>query len=505
MADDAPTPSDGYSDNDQAIETESMDHCRLLDSFPLNEAELERLLAIRDRVADVDCSLTSIMSRPDATSTFVESCILPELFLGEFFKTAVSTAFVVGAPPDQIEKWTYLEAMVTCLGRRGPRYLNDTVFSYCRSDDGNDTVRTEKALNLIYRIVLACHFLCVGLPESKVTVETPSSWVSSLSTERTSRRDFLEWISRAMPFMYNAASTMFHCILFSPHHSNFQPGAFSLPQLDAATLLWTHPWEPLPVSIACHSYSTGGQVNFTSTLFFLIVLRGSKTNVFLASQWRRLYSSNEDSFSFRAFANALIGYNGPTVILIKSTMGDTLGFYSNAVWKYSSCWYGGDADSFLFCSQPLGFFHPTGRGKTYQYLCLPSSHRERDLKGLAIGGISADCPRLHLTESLEHCRASAVDATYECGPLLSDDLESHFDVDILEAFAVNASESAYKNYRRSGDLQVAVREASRKQAAKVDRGQFLDDFVAGAFLNKGFEHREHSSGRLDFNRDGCQR
>ena len=96
-----------------------------------------------------------------------------------------------------------------------------------------------------------------------------------------------------------------------------------------------------------------------------------------------------------------------------------------------------------------------------------------------------------------------MDATFENGPLLSDELDSHFDVDILEAFAVNASESAYKNYRKSGDLQVAVHEATRKQAAKVDRGQFLDDFVAGAFLNKGFEHREHISGRSEFRKDGC--
>lgn len=97
-----------------------------------------------------------------------------------------------------------------------------------------------------------------------------------------------------------------------------------------------------------------------------------------------------------------------------------------------------------------------------------------------------------------------MDATFENGPLLSDELQSHFDVDLLEAFAVNASESAYRNHRKSGDLQVAVHEATRKHAAKVDRGQFVDDFVAGAFLNKGFKHREHTSGRLDFKDDGAR-
>ena len=218
-------------------------------------------------------------------------------------------------------------------------------------------------------------------------------------------------------------------------------------------------------------------------------------------KWRRLYSSNEDSFSFRAFANSLIGYKGPTVILIKSTSGDVFGYYSDSVWKFSNHWYGEDADSYLFRLNPLGFFNPTGTGKHHQYLCLPPSHRKRDLKGLAIGGIGPDYPRLHLTESLERCRASAVDSTFENGPLLSDELESHFDVDILEVFAVNVSDHAYEDFRKSGELQVAVHEATRKQAAQVDKSQFLDDFVAGAFLNKGFEHREHTNGRHDFRRD----
>ena len=218
-------------------------------------------------------------------------------------------------------------------------------------------------------------------------------------------------------------------------------------------------------------------------------------------KWRRQYSSNEDSFSFRAFANALIGYKGPSVILIKATSGDTFGFYSNSVWKFSNTWYGDDAHSFIFCAHAIRFFHPTGTGKTYQYLCLPPSHRERDLKGLAVGGINANCPRLHLTETLERCLASAVDTTFENGPLLSDDMESYFDVDILEVFAVNVSDDAYRDFQKSGDLQVAIHEATRKKAATVDRTQFIDDFVAGAFLNKGFEHREHTCGRHEFRRD----
>lgn len=184
-----------------------------------------------------------------------------------------------------------------------------------------------------------------------------------------------------------------------------------------------------------------------------------------------------------------------------STTGDAFGFYTDSAWKFSNSWYGNDSECFIFSARPLRFFHPTGVGKMYQYLCLPSSHRENDLKGLAIGGISAACPRIHLTESLEGCRAVAVDSTFESGPILSDDLNSHFDVDILEVFAVGVSDDEYKKFRESGKLQVAVHEATRRQAAIVDRNQFVDDFVAGAFLNKGFEHRAHCDGRLEFKGD----
>ena len=254
-----PGPSDGSSDNDRVIETDKEELCRVLDSFPLSQAELERMLAIKDRLTAADCSFSSVMSNLDAASSFVESCVLPEQFLGKFFRTAVSTVFVIGSPLDQMEKWTYLEATMTCLGRRGSRCVNDLMFSYCGSNDGSDDVRTEKVLNLVYRIVLASHFLRVGLPDTEVAMKTPSAWVSSLSTEYVSRRRFLEWISHFMPFMYTAASTMFHCIFISPHHSNFQPEAFSLPKLDAETLFWTNPWEAIPVSLAC-------QVSVTRTL-----------------------------------------------------------------------------------------------------------------------------------------------------------------------------------------------------------------------------------------------
>ena len=91
-----------------------------------------------------------------------------------------------------------------------------------------------------------------------------------------------------------------------------------------------------------------------------------------------------------------------------------------------------------------------------------------------------------------------MDTTFAPGPLLADNLQGLFDVDLLEVFAVNATRNDYESNRRSGALQVAVHEATRKKAATIDRGQFVEDFAAGAYLNSTFSHRNHATGRYDF-------
>jgi hypothetical protein len=198
----------------------------------------------------------------------------------------------------------------------------------------------------------------------------------------------------------------------------------------------------------------------------------------------------------------LISYKGPTIILIQTTTHDTFGFVTDCPWKFSNHWYGEHADSFLFTMNPFAFYHPTnGIGKAHQYLNLPPSYRSRDLRGLAIGGISQDCPRVHLKESLEDCTASAVDVTFENGPLLHDNMKSHFDVSMLEVFAVNSTEIQYIHYKEHGQQDIALLEAKRLQAARVDKTQFIEDFLAGTVMNDLFKHRSHTSGRHEFNQN----
>ena len=264
-----PTPptSDASAAHDEFQETEKDSFYSILESFPLNEAELEMVLKFWDRLPQGDCSVADALDFTSIMPAFEGSSLVPEHFLGDFLKTAISTVVVVGGAQDQMVKWTYLEAIVTSLGRRGPQCVYNVIFSYCLSNEGSSTVNGEKIVNLIYRIILACHVLSIALPNSQCAPITPSSWLSSLPTETLTRRDFLQWMSGVGPCMYTAVSTIFHRVLFSFDHDNFQPAPFSLPQLHDRTQFWANPWEPFPVSLATHSHRLGGQVSCNGPIF----------------------------------------------------------------------------------------------------------------------------------------------------------------------------------------------------------------------------------------------
>jgi hypothetical protein len=90
---------------------------------------------------------------------------------------------------------------------------------------------------------------------------------------------------------------------------------------------------------------------------------------------------------------------------------------------------------------------------------------------------------------MENCRATPVDVTYESGPILSDDMQAFFDVETLEVWAASIDGERFADHSRKGKLQADIHEATRRKNATVDKKQFVDDFATGAFMNKGFAHR----------------
>ena len=255
----------------------------------------------------------------------------------------------------------------------------------------------------------------------------------------------------------------------------------------------------------------------------------------LGGTWKRLYSSTMgDGLSFHYILSALHGYGGPTVLILGTTpsaehclndgidqRGGTVGFYTTTPWE-ESCQFFGDDDCFLFTLLPgenrVNIIRPTAAGKSkvkrgnYMY-CNPSTMTTTTRKttiagtgadgalyGIGIGGKRSQ-PRLHLTESLEGCRALAFDMTFEDGDLLpGGGAESlyHFDVDALEVWGVGGDGWIKKALL----VRQAMRqkdEANLRKARTVDKTQLLDDFRSG-FLDGGktlFGHADHVTGRTE--------
>lgn len=240
----------------------------------------------------------------------------------------------------------------------------------------------------------------------------------------------------------------------------------------------------------------------------------------LGTKWTRLYSSEDgDGLSFRNLYEKIRGYDGPTVLMVggkpsgsrclgKINQDDrvSLGFFTTDSWIESPDHFGSNDDCFLFSlednqeANDVHFFRPKARSKSssnlgtkrYMY-CHPSSlaksnRRRKDapiktngsVHGIGVGG-TASQPRLHLTESLEECRALAYDHLFDDGDLLSGKCTQslfYFDVDCIEMWGVGGEEwisdalKAQKKEKERNDTNL-------DKARKCDKSQFLNDFENG--------------------------
>jgi hypothetical protein len=244
----------------------------------------------------------------------------------------------------------------------------------------------------------------------------------------------------------------------------------------------------------------------------------------LGGDWRRLYSTDLDGNHFTILQQALIGYHGKTVLLIRCTNnggsgsgdgegGAVFGYYTETPWRISQSWYGAEGDSFLFRLSPVldmygRVYDQSSSASQYAMYLNPTPVTNRNRKaeealaGLAVGGIADHIPRLHLNKDLENCKACSIDLAYQSGPLLDDDWTIFFDIDVLELWAVQVpDDEVFQAGCESGKKQMAIHEAQRIKAAKVvDRSQFLSDLESNEFRIRAkiYSHRDEVRGRHEF-------
>ena len=446
----------------------------LLENFPLSATELNVLLRL------YHTSYTDLKTVVGHDSTLEER--IPEL--KHIFQYAVETVFLVGCQ-DSDERARFLEACVSLCGRRGERFLTESLFSAVEG-------RVAPLTSLVFRLACACHDVAGdgdsvakqrALANSSDEPTTPLSWADMFSTtgggerkEILSRPEWREYVSRYLPSVHKTLSTVFQQYLFG-RNCAYRPCALQLPKPEESlsSLFWNHSTAIIPTQLALMD---------------------------LGGKWRRIFCSELDGLSFRTFHEALIGFCGPTLILIQTNKGEKLGYFTEVPWKSSPVSFTGQGESFLFRLHPeWSVYHAMTTAlpnKYHQVLNPPVAHRKDCLVGLAVGGIASDHPRLHITETLERCKACSVDSVFESGPLLADAEHNFFDVDILEVWSVRVDDAKFYKAKESGKLRAEIREGYRQNAGSVDRAQFLDDFQTGIIPNHLYAHREQARGRVEF-------
>jgi hypothetical protein len=271
--------------------------------------------------------------------------------------------------------------------------------------------------------------------------------------------------------------TFLHLIFFPNKPTPPSRTSFEYPQLSQESFVFGHGNSPQLFSFGCMSAALGGE-------------------------YFRLYTSASDGLSFNRLQNALLGYGGPTLLIIQSGK-STFGAFTASPWKESKDFYG-NHDCFLFrlLPGPIAVYRPTGQSSNFMYCNSFARSRGYDQQAHGIGfGGTVDQPRLFLAESFDDCRASRDDLTFEKGSLLNSNIgagvgnnASSFEIDNVEVWAVGGTEVVKESLQarsRSRD----IRSAAIQKARKVDKAAFLDDFKTGLIESKAFAHRQQIQGR----------
>ena len=289
--------------------------------------------------------------------------------------------------------------------------------------------------------------------------------------------DILEWAEQVAPMFGSILPTFLHLIFFPNKPTPPSRTSFEYPQILQESFVFGHGNSPQLFSFGCMSAALGGE-------------------------YFRLYTSASDGLSFNRLQNALLGYGGPTLVVIQS--GESVfGAFTASPWKESKDFYG-NHDCFLFrlLPGPIAVYRPTGQSSNFMYCNSFARSRGYDQQAHGIGfGGTVEQPRLFLAESFDDCRAARDDLTFEKGSLLNSSIganignnATNFEIDNLEVWAVGGTEVVQESLQarsRSRD----IRSAAIQKARKVDKAAFLDDFKSGMIESKAFAHRQQIQGR----------
>ena len=443
----------------------------------------------------------------------------------------------------------FLEGISVSCGRRGSRASLTKLFMLSCTDRSSKMACAAEVISVAYCLTLAASYLknvanatsnvdwkyfvpqksendTKALVDSLIkSAKKQRQGYSSVSTRNNgddgnvSMDEFIEWAQTTVPMIGSSLPTFFHVLLnfFAPISSDdhgkerrFPPGV---------TPIWI-PSLTVETKTSTSSPASSTFVDPATSLFDLFAL--SCTNISLAAgRWHQLFSSEANGLSCNRLMHSILGYGGPTLILIRGK-GDagSFGAYTCTPWSQESASFYGNSDCFLFrlCPEPFAVYRPKGGGgnssggiepfgtttssekdETRNFQYFNPEARSKGYDGLAHGvgfGGSPELPRLYIDETLDGSCARADDLTFDNGPLLSGNSATNgsFEVEALEAYGVGSSQLIEEAlFARDGQREDVAKRI--RQAMKGAKGQFLEDFQSGLVGSKLFQHRNEMRGR----------
>lgn len=153
--------------------------------------------------------------------------------------------------------------------------------------------------------------------------------------ELVSAEDVAEWGEQMVPMFAAPVSSLMHQLFFPHRPPPSTRSSFEFPRISSESTFFDGPASPLLFSFSCMSPSLSGEVrllldhrkcdkksakNSVTTCCFPHLL-----TFFLLFpspwpyQYYRLYTSASDGLSFNRLQNSLLGYGGPTLLIIRAT------------------------------------------------------------------------------------------------------------------------------------------------------------------------------------------
>ncbi len=282
------------------------------------------------------------------------------------------------------------------------------------------------------------------------------------------------------------------CNQYFPNHNSLLQ-SYYMAKLGMPQSLSFHPFEP-PLCM-----QKSGIVRSEAQLLFL-GLHAEECQ----GEWMRLYTSTEDGYDFENLRNNIVGYEGVTVTLIKTTAGDIFGAVAPDTWREGgdSNYGSGRPGSFLFSIFPrIRIYRSKASSSgTQQYFNTRGYERGKHGIGFGRGGgghnrYETGCEhRVFIPRSMDDCYAAPSCSTFEGGPLV-EEASGSFQIDMLEVWgcggtaAITAALAGLESKRAQSRLLI-------ERARKVDKAAFFNnEFDGEMFLGKTFEHRKQIQDR----------